>query len=245
MADTLVERVAGQTTATQVPIEIQLVMTDRALLGDDPTSAVVAGYGPVPAPFARRLVRDLDPDTRAWLRRLVTDPVTGRLTGMDTHRRLFDGHHRRVGRGPRRDLPHPMVRGARSGTPTTSSPSRPAVRPANQTGKACAKPATTPSKPTVGAAGQALAVPANPSRSPPRPDTPTSPDRHPCPAHYQHFPVTHGPVVEGPLHGSGRADVRAAPYDGRALDSRRTSHAKRTPRSRRGRAHQSLDRQPG
>lgn len=96
MADTLVERVAGQTTATQVPIEIQLVMTDRALLGDDPTSAVVAGYGPVPAPFARRLVRDLDPDTRAWLRRLVTDPVTGRLTGMDTHRRLFDGHHRRV-----------------------------------------------------------------------------------------------------------------------------------------------------
>ena len=33
MADTLVERVTGQTTATAVPVEIHLVMTDTTLLG--------------------------------------------------------------------------------------------------------------------------------------------------------------------------------------------------------------------
>ena len=38
MADTLVERVTGQTRADQVPVEVQLVMTDRTLLaGDDRT----------------------------------------------------------------------------------------------------------------------------------------------------------------------------------------------------------------
>ena len=35
MADTLVERVTGQATADAVPVEVQLVMTDEALLADD------------------------------------------------------------------------------------------------------------------------------------------------------------------------------------------------------------------
>ena len=51
MADTLVERVTGQATATAVPVEVQLVMTDAALLGEDPTPAHLHGYGPVPAPW--------------------------------------------------------------------------------------------------------------------------------------------------------------------------------------------------
>ncbi len=96
MADTLVERVTGQSCADAVPVEVRLVMTDRALFGSDSTAARLDGYGPIPAATARSLIRDLDPDTRAWLRRLVTDPVTGRLAGMDTRRRLFQGHHRRV-----------------------------------------------------------------------------------------------------------------------------------------------------
>ncbi|WP_246168534.1 HNH endonuclease [Arthrobacter luteolus] len=33
MADTLVERITGQATASQVPVEVQLVMTDRTLFG--------------------------------------------------------------------------------------------------------------------------------------------------------------------------------------------------------------------
>ena len=56
MADTLVERLTGQAGADEVPIEIQLVMTDRALLAGDATPAHVPGYGPVPAGWARDLL---------------------------------------------------------------------------------------------------------------------------------------------------------------------------------------------
>lgn len=91
MADTLVERVTGQHTATQTPVEVQLVMTDRTLLDGDPTPARVSGYGPIPAAYARALLRDLHADTSAWIRRLFTDPCTGRLTAIDPTRRLFDG----------------------------------------------------------------------------------------------------------------------------------------------------------
>ncbi len=54
MADTLVERVTGQTTATAVPLEVNVVITDRALLAADDTPAEVEGFGPVPAPLARQ-----------------------------------------------------------------------------------------------------------------------------------------------------------------------------------------------
>lgn len=96
MADTLVERITGQTAAHQVPVEVRLVMTDRGLFAGASTPARLEGYGPLPAATARGLIANLDPDTRAWLRRLDTDPVSGRLTGMDTTRRLFESHHRRV-----------------------------------------------------------------------------------------------------------------------------------------------------
>ena len=56
MADLLVERVTGQATADAVPIEIQLVMTDRTLLAGDDTPAHIPGYGTVPGPWARKLV---------------------------------------------------------------------------------------------------------------------------------------------------------------------------------------------
>ncbi len=95
MADTLVERVTGQTDAAQVPVEIQLIITDQTLFGGDPTPARITGHGPIPAPYARRLLQDLDPDTDTWIRRLYTDPATGRLAGIDTHRRCFTGALRR------------------------------------------------------------------------------------------------------------------------------------------------------
>ncbi len=56
-ADTLVERVTGQSSAAAVPVEIGLVMTDASLLAGDHTPAVLIGYGPVPASVARDLAR--------------------------------------------------------------------------------------------------------------------------------------------------------------------------------------------
>jgi len=47
MADTLVERVTGQATAAQVPVEVQLVMTDRALFtGASPAASADASRRP-------------------------------------------------------------------------------------------------------------------------------------------------------------------------------------------------------
>ena len=63
MADTLIERVTGVSSGAH-PVEIQLIMTDRALLagGDEP--AQVPGHGPVPAEVARRwILALLDDDT--------------------------------------------------------------------------------------------------------------------------------------------------------------------------------------
>ena len=81
MADTLVERVTGQARAEDARIEVQLIMTDRTMLHgllpnttgmgggsagsqgragyvpDGAEPAVLNGYGPVPAQWARDLVR--------------------------------------------------------------------------------------------------------------------------------------------------------------------------------------------
>ncbi|MEI2826708.1 MAG: DUF222 domain-containing protein [Dermatophilaceae bacterium] len=57
-ADTLVERATGQARATQVPVEIGLVMSDTTLTDDDHAPAVLLGFGPIPGGLARELVRD-------------------------------------------------------------------------------------------------------------------------------------------------------------------------------------------
>ena len=97
MADTLVERVTGLASADRVPIEVQLVMTDEAMLSADSESssepAHVQGYGPVPAAFARSWVRDTDAEV--WLRRLYTRPSAGSVVSMDSRRRVFTGQLRR------------------------------------------------------------------------------------------------------------------------------------------------------
>ena len=98
MADTLVERVTGQAPVSHVPVEVNIVMTDAALLGDATTPgreapAHVVGYGPVPAQVAREWLRDQE--TQAWVRRLYTRPGDGALVAMDSTRRVFAGNLRR------------------------------------------------------------------------------------------------------------------------------------------------------
>ncbi|MCQ1953284.1 HNH endonuclease signature motif containing protein [Arthrobacter sp. zg-Y238] len=113
MADTLVERITGLGDAGSTKVEIQLVMTDRTLLAGDSEPALVPGYGPVPAQWARDLVRrrsrrgpsrrhqssrgrtkdqamgGSDKHAEHWVRRLYTAPDTGELVAMDSRARLF------------------------------------------------------------------------------------------------------------------------------------------------------------
>ena len=92
MADTLFERVTGLAAADGADVEIQLVMTDETLFGDDHEAARVAGFGPIPAFLARDIVRAAD---RAWIRRLFTTPDGSSLVAMESARRIFTGGLRR------------------------------------------------------------------------------------------------------------------------------------------------------
>jgi hypothetical protein len=92
MADTLVERLTGQTAAPDVPVEVEVVMPLDTLLGDDHTPAHLVGYGPLPAAQARRLLRESR--AGAWVRRLFVRPVDGHLVAMDSRRRRFEGQLR-------------------------------------------------------------------------------------------------------------------------------------------------------
>ena len=92
MCDLLVERVTGQAAATDLHLEVGVVVAAASLLGADQQPAKLVGhrggdYGVLPAGLARRLA---DSDT-AWVRRLVCDPIDGRLLSMDPTRRRFDG----------------------------------------------------------------------------------------------------------------------------------------------------------
>jgi hypothetical protein len=91
MADTLVERATGRSAAAPTPIAVNLVLSDRTLLGDDTTPATVTGYGPIPAEVARKWVSDAatDPKSRATLRRLYTHPRSGALVAMESRARSF------------------------------------------------------------------------------------------------------------------------------------------------------------
>ncbi|WP_375487170.1 DUF222 domain-containing protein [uncultured Jatrophihabitans sp.] len=101
MADTLVERLTGQASAPAVPVEVELVMTDRTLLAGDTEPAELVGYGPIPAGIARALAlaggdgAEQDTDAPRWLRRLFRDPATGELAAMETRARTFTANQRR------------------------------------------------------------------------------------------------------------------------------------------------------
>jgi hypothetical protein len=87
MADTLVERVTGQSAAGDPPVEVQLVMSVSSLLGGDDEPAELLGGGPIPAPAARAMVRDTE--ALVWVRRLFTRADDGALVAMESCRRLF------------------------------------------------------------------------------------------------------------------------------------------------------------
>jgi hypothetical protein len=86
MCDTLVERVTGAVRAdAPAAVELQVVITDESLLGATDQAAALVGHGPIPADVAVRL----SAEAGAWVRRLLTDPLTGAVTGADARRRRF------------------------------------------------------------------------------------------------------------------------------------------------------------
>ena len=91
MADTLVERVTGRPADVATPIAVNLVITDETLLGGGPHPAAIAGYGPIPAALALRLVEGAVADERseATLRRLYRHPDSGALVAMGSKSRRF------------------------------------------------------------------------------------------------------------------------------------------------------------
>lgn len=102
MADTLVERLTGQATADQVPVEVNLIMTDQALFttgagADEPAVILGNGVPPVviPANLARRAALDPTGDTDVFLRRLYRNPTTGELAAMDSTSRTFTANQRK------------------------------------------------------------------------------------------------------------------------------------------------------
>lgn len=91
MADGLVERVTGRPAGSAEPIAVNLLVSDETLLGGGAHAAVVGGYGPIPAPVARRLVGRAVGDTRSrpTLRRFYRHPRTGALVAMESRARRF------------------------------------------------------------------------------------------------------------------------------------------------------------
>ncbi len=84
MADTLVERVTGQTTADGVNVEVQIVVPIEALVDpDSPLPAELPGHGPVPVELLATTT-----GRKTW-RRLITR--AGIVIGGDSRRRAFTG----------------------------------------------------------------------------------------------------------------------------------------------------------
>ena len=110
MADTLVARVTGQTTADTVPVAVNLVVSDQTLLAGGHHPAWLHGYGPLPPDAARHLVttgpRAGDREPATALRHPHHRPT--RLHGLP--RPALPPRAGTVPRPAGPDLPHPLVR---------------------------------------------------------------------------------------------------------------------------------------
>jgi hypothetical protein len=87
MADALVERVTGRSSADAVPVTVNLVMSDAVLLGAAHDGVHVEGHGAVPAQVARNLVANGLDANATWVRRLYADP-DGQLVATTSAARL-------------------------------------------------------------------------------------------------------------------------------------------------------------
>lgn len=100
MADTLVERITGQATANDVPVEVGVLMSLEAITGENDDAAVLPGHGTIPAHVIREdLLTNTDSTTtqaRVTLRRLFTHPNTGQLVAMESKARTFPPLLRRL-----------------------------------------------------------------------------------------------------------------------------------------------------
>lgn len=107
MADTMVERVTEQSAAHLVPVQINLTISSDSLMGGGNEPAWLHDYGPIPADQARTIAAGDPPDdgagissgdaeqAKAWILRVLTDPITGVASNVDTRRRIFDGNARK------------------------------------------------------------------------------------------------------------------------------------------------------
>lgn len=90
MADTLVERVTGQSCAEKVPVAVNVVMSERTMLTTSDEAAEIPGFGPIPGSLARQMIAEgTDTTTRSTLRRLFARPRDGTLVSMDARSRTF------------------------------------------------------------------------------------------------------------------------------------------------------------
>jgi hypothetical protein len=87
MADTLVERLTGQVRASDVAVEIQIVVPAELITDPDSTRTVaVTGAGPLPGPLARDLI---DQSQGARRVRHLGVSADGRLVEIDPRRRFI------------------------------------------------------------------------------------------------------------------------------------------------------------
>jgi hypothetical protein len=70
------------------PVELQLVISDASLFGSSEEPGELAGYGPVPAGWARDLVHRGLAEAAVWVRRLYADRHAGALTAMESRSRI-------------------------------------------------------------------------------------------------------------------------------------------------------------
>ena len=114
MADTLVERLTGQTKAGDVNVELQLMMPLDALINpNDPSAAVIPGYGPLPQELAWEILTTSR--GRKWWRRLFTAPSgvkgrSGMIMGGDPDAPSLRRLAHQVDSTARPNLPRPILR---------------------------------------------------------------------------------------------------------------------------------------
>ena len=118
MADILVERITGQADAADVPVTVNLVVSDQALLGGGDEPAQVDGHGPVPASLARAWISE---STAVALRRLYARAADGQLVALESRSRAFPEGLAQLIRFRDRDLRDTVVRRS----DPTSRPHRP------------------------------------------------------------------------------------------------------------------------